>query len=144
MKMKTKDFEVHLDRYGAKLECWPAEVAREARSLLIYSDDARRSYEAFLALESWIDASRPAVDSACAARVVASALKEVRARQARRPLFTLPRLPFVVPVPRLAFAALAATALGFAIGVFVGSPETTRTAAPHELPVLASAGDVLF
>lgn len=141
--MKTKDFEVFLDRYGSRLEHWPAHVAREARSLLIYSDDARRAYEAFLKVESWLGASRPEVDHACVARVVAGALRDVRTRQARPPMFALPRLPFFGSAPQLAFA-LAATAIGFAIGVFVGSPSTTRAAQSHELPVLASAGDVLF
>lgn len=141
--MKVKEFESLLDRHGAKFEHWPAEAAHAARALLIQSAAARRSHEAALRVESWFDASRPVFDAACVNRVVTKALREIRQTPPRRSLLARFGLPAMVPMPRVAFA-VAATAFGFAIGFLLGSPEIGQAAGPRGLPVIASAGDVLF
>ena len=140
--MKMKEFESLLDRHGAKLERWPAEAAGAARGLLAQSAEARRSHAAFLSVESWLDATRPTFDSACVNRVVTHALREIRKAPPRSFLAWLGFQQFV-PMPRVAFA-VALTAVGFAIGFLLGSPQIGQSAGLRGLPVIASAGDVLF
>ena len=147
--MNTRKLEAYLDRYGARLDDWPADAAGEARAFLMRSEEARRCYGSFMRIVALLDASRPKPDSLCAMRVVARALREIRQLPPRPTLADrlaggLRRL-VAVPTPRLAFFVVAATALGFVMGVLLGSPGTdSGGTAPHGLPVIASADDVLF
>jgi len=146
--VNTKKLEAYLDRYGAKLDQWPADAAREARAFLVRSEEARRCYGAFLRVVALLEASRPKPDSLCAMRIVSRALREVRGLPRRRSvadrLYGGLRGLAAVPTPRLAFFVVAATALGFVMGVLLGSPGGDTGATPHGLPVIASADDVLF
>jgi hypothetical protein len=141
--MDRKKLLEYLDRHGGKLEDWPDEAARDARKLLANCQESRRSFGACRRIEAWLESTRPSIDSICTTRVVSRALRDIRDLPPRRTVFDRLRPVFAIPAPRLAFAALA-TAVGFAVGLWLGSPGADLTAGPHGLPVIASAGDVLF
>ena len=141
--MDRKKLLEYLDRHGGKLENWPDEAARDARRLLARCQESRRSFGACRRVEAWIESSRPSVDSICATRVVSRALRDIRDLPPRGSLLDRLMPVFAFPAPRLAFAVLA-TAIGFAVGLWLGIPGADRTAGPHGLPVIASADDVLF
>ena len=141
--MDRKKLLTYLDRHGARLEDWPEDAAGEARQLLARCAESRRSFGVCRRVEAWLEATRPSVDSICTTRVVARALREIRVQPPRATLFDRLSAVFAIPAPRLAFAVLA-TAVGFAVGLWLGTPGADRTAGPHGLPVIASADDVLF
>ena len=141
--MKIKEFEALLDRHGSRFDAWPASAAREARTLLLHSAEARLCHERSLRIESWFEASRPAVDAAAVDRVIAGALRGIRVAPPQPRLLGWLRLPLAVPMPRLAFA-VTATAIGFAVGFLLGGPDIGQAADLRGLPLIASAGDVLL
>ena len=142
--MDAKTFEIMLDRSGTDFDRWPAYQADQARKLLVHSDEARRSYDAMLSIEALINGSRPIVASANAQRLVNRALVEITRREATPSLLERFRFLLAAPMPRAAFA-MSLTAIGFVVGIAVGSPTTERTFDTQGSSLLVtSADDVLF
>ncbi len=146
--MKLSTFERLLDRHGPDLAQWPDRDVAEGRALLARSPEARQAQALSLRIDTLIASSRPVIDPASAHRAVARALNEIRMAPEPRRLSLgvfwgglVPRIG--MPVPRLAFAVVA-TAVGFAIGIMLGTPAAHEALHPSGLPVIASADDVLF
>jgi len=143
--MKEKDFEAALDRYGADLDSWPAEKARRARLLISASDEARRSHQTMIRLESLLGATRPTIAPARVRHAVSRAMSEIAAREEAHPSF-LERIRgwLAAPLPRVAFAT-SLTAIGFGIGLLVGGPALGDRPEPAGILLMtASADDVLY
>src|ERR1700730_9831443 len=100
--MNNKAFETLLDRLGTDFGTWPSEEAEQARVLLAGSDEARRSYDMLLRVESWIDASRPQVAPSSSQAVVRRALADIAIREARPTLLDRFRQLLFAPLPRAA------------------------------------------
>jgi hypothetical protein len=142
--MKIETFQDLLDRFGSDFTAWPESEARQAKMLLAVSRDARGCHSAMSALEFQIDSSRPSVETFRAAAVARRALAEVARYEARPTMIDRLRLAFATPLPRAAFA-MSLAAMGFGIGLAVGTPEVNQTAdAPAGPLTIASADDVLF
>lgn len=142
--MNIKNFENLLDRLGSDLSVWPSGEAEQARQLLLLSAEARSAHEMLLRLESILGESRPEINTTQVSRVIAKSLAEIATKEARPTIFERLRLLLAAPVPRAAFA-MTLTAIGFAIGIAVGSPGGEQLADTTNLPlIMASADDVPF
>lgn len=59
-KMTIEEFESYLDRYGAVLDRWPADLAAQARPMLATSHDARELLGEARAMAELLDDAMPA------------------------------------------------------------------------------------
>ncbi len=142
--MDMKNFELLLDRWGGDLSVWPAAQAEQVRILLSQSAEARRAYETLVRLESAIGESRPEITAAQVSRLISKSLSEIARREANPSIVERLRLLLAAPMPRAAFA-MTLTAIGFAIGIAVGSPGAGQAADSTSLPlIMASADDAPF
>jgi hypothetical protein len=141
--MNSKAFEMLLDRLGTDFDAWPSDEAREAKALLATSDEARKAYDMLLRIEGLIGASRPRVAAGTEQIVIRRALADIALREASPTLLDRFRALIFAPVPRAAFA-LSLAALGFAVGIVVGSPLTDRAADTGGSMITASGDDVVF
>jgi hypothetical protein len=141
--MKITKFDRMLDRYGADFDAWPRQDASHARRLIETSAPARRSYAALRLLESQLRETRPEIDRARAERVVSRALAGIVQIDSRPAMLDRIWALLAAPLPRAAFA-LSLTAVGFSIGLAVGSPRADASGdTPAASLITASAADVL-
>jgi hypothetical protein len=141
--MNTKAFETLLDRLGTDFGTWPSEEAELARMLLAESEEARNAYASLRRIESWIDASRPRIAPSAPQAVLRRALADIALREATPTLLERFRQLLFAPLPGAAFA-LSLAALGFAVGIAVGSPSAQKTVDPGSNLITASVDDVVF
>ena len=141
--MNNKAFETLLDRLGSDFGTWPSEEAEQARALLVESDEARKSYDMFLRVEGWIDASRPQVAPSSLQTVVRRALADIALREATPTMLDRFRRLLLAPLPRAAFAFSLAS-IGFAVGIATGNPNAGKTFDTSGSMMTASVDDVLF
>jgi len=142
--MNIENFEALLDRLGSDLSAWPVAKAEQASRLLSQSGQARQAHETLLRLESAIAISRPKISAAQASRVLSRSLLAIAEREATPSLIERLYILLAAPVPRAAFA-MTLTAIGFGIGMAVGSPDSRGVADTSSVPlVMASADDVPF
>jgi hypothetical protein len=142
--MNIENFEALLDRLGPDLSAWPAAKAEQARHLLSGSRAARQAHETLLRVESALALSRPKITSAQVSRVLSRSLLAIAEREAKPSFIERLYVLFAAPIPRAAFA-MTLTAIGFGIGMAVGSPDSGRVADASNVPlVMASADDAPF
>jgi hypothetical protein len=141
--MNSKAFEMLLDRLGTDFDAWPSDEAREAKTLLATSDEARQAYDMLLRIEGLIGASRPHIAPGADQMVIRRALADIALREASPTLLDRFRALLFAPVPRAAFA-ISLAALGFAVGILVSNPLTERGADTGGSMITASGDDVVF
>jgi hypothetical protein len=141
--MNYSAFEMLLDRFGTDFAAWPSDEADQAKDLLAGSEEARRSYDMLLQVESMIDASRPRIAAASAQKAIRGALADIVEREAAPSLLERFRALLFAPVPRAAFAVTMA-AIGFAAGIAIGNPNAAKMFDTGGGMMTASADDVLF
>jgi hypothetical protein len=122
--MDIESFRGALDRFGSAFSAWPLPDVRNARRLLTASDEARRARGLTQRIETEIGSSRPAVGKERAQLIVTRAMIEIARREAR----AAAQSPFqtMLSYPLLRAACLVSLpAIGFAIGLAVGTPDLT-------------------
>ena len=134
-----KNFETLLDRHGTDFAEWPAGLADRARRHLLTSPDARRTYRRLVDIERQMAASRPEITPNRVRQVVSRATLAI-CQDRLRPSMTDRLLALLMaPGPRLAFA-MGLTAIGFGIGIVLGTPDNTFSQ-PQGSPLMTAAAD---
>jgi hypothetical protein len=139
--MDIHGFRDALDRFGSAFSVWPLKEVRKGRNLLAVSAEARRAREAARQVEGGIASSRPSIGPDRARAVVAAAMVEIAQREMRSAVGNPFLAMLVSPFLRTALM-LSLPAVGFAIGLAVGSPDLSRGGeAPDGLGVAAVSAD---